>query len=288
MPRETMRRVARGDGADLDLRPRPGGADPGPQRLPALAGAVREDARMIEFTLDGRKATASEGELLVHAAARNGVFIPTLCHDDKLEPYGGCRLCVVGVEGSPRPLPACATRVAEGMVVSTNCERPAAAEDADRDAALRAPERRPGRAAERARRPGGGARRGGAADPPRREARALRRPEQADGLRAGHVHPLQPLRPLHAGGDAVLGALARGPRAGGAHRADVGQELARHRVRALRRLPRLVPDRRDLREVPRGSAASRSARSSRRRRPARSAASAASSTSTSIPRRSGS
>ena len=197
-------------------------------------------------------------------------------------------MCVVGVEGSPRPLPACATRVAEGMAVSTQLERAAAAEDADRDAPLRAPERRPGRAAERARRPRRGARRRGAVHPPGREARAVRRPEPADGLRAGHVHPLQPLRPLHAGGDAVLGALARGPRAGGADRPDLGQALARHRVRALRRLPLDLPDRRDLREVPRGTPASRSARSSRRRRRARSAASAASSTSTSIPRRSGS
>jgi NADH-quinone oxidoreductase subunit G len=75
---------------------------------------------MVEFTLDGRTVSAPAGELLVHAAARHGLFIPTLCHDDKLDPYGGCRMCVVGVEGSPRPLPACATRVAEGMVVSTN------------------------------------------------------------------------------------------------------------------------------------------------------------------------
>jgi predicted molibdopterin-dependent oxidoreductase YjgC len=79
---------------------------------------------VIEFTLDGRSATASEGELLVHAAARNGVFIPTLCHDDKLAPYGGCRMCVVGVEGAPRPVPACAIRVADGMVVSTNTNVP--------------------------------------------------------------------------------------------------------------------------------------------------------------------
>ena len=79
---------------------------------------------MVRFTLDGREASAPEGELLVHAAARHGVFIPTLCHDDKLDPYGGCRMCVVGVEGSPRPLPACATRVAEGMVVSTNSSVP--------------------------------------------------------------------------------------------------------------------------------------------------------------------
>ncbi|MGH3019617.1 MAG: 2Fe-2S iron-sulfur cluster-binding protein, partial [Gaiellaceae bacterium] len=81
-------------------------------------------AETVTFTLDGQTVSAPEGELLVHAAARHGVFIPTLCHDDKLAPYGGCRMCVVGVEGSPRPLPACATGVAEGMVVSTNSSVP--------------------------------------------------------------------------------------------------------------------------------------------------------------------
>ena len=69
---------------------------------------------MVEFTLDGRTVSAAEGELLVHAAARHGTFIPTLCHDSKLDPYGGCRMCVVDVEGAPRPMPACATKVAEG------------------------------------------------------------------------------------------------------------------------------------------------------------------------------
>ncbi len=77
-------------------------------------------AGMVGFTLDGQGVSAPEGELLVHAAARHGTFIPTLCHDDKLAPYGGCRMCVVDVEGAPRPMPACATRVTEGMVVSTN------------------------------------------------------------------------------------------------------------------------------------------------------------------------
>jgi NADH-quinone oxidoreductase subunit G len=75
---------------------------------------------MVEFTLDGRRVSAPEGELLVHAAARHGTMIPTLCHDDQLEPYGGCRMCVVAVEGAPRPLPACATRVTAGIVVATN------------------------------------------------------------------------------------------------------------------------------------------------------------------------
>ena len=125
---------------------------------------------------------------------------------------------------------------------------------AHRDAAGRAPERLAGRPAERARRPGRGARRLRAVRASRREARALRGPQPADGLRPGRVHPLQPLRALHAGGDAVLGALARGTRAGRADRADLGALLARHRVRALRGLPGGVPDRRDPREVPRGRA----------------------------------
>ena len=205
---------------------------------------------MVEFTLDGRPASAQEGELLVHARGpATASSSPPSATTTSSSPTAAAASASSTSRAAPRPLPACATRVREGMVVSTNASRAAAAEDADRDAALRAPERRPGRPAERARRPGRGARRRGAAHPPRREARAVRGPQPADGLRPRRLHPLQPLRPLHAGGDAVLGALARGPRAGGADRADLGQALARHRVRALRRLPLRLPDRRDLREV---------------------------------------
>ena len=121
--------------------------------------------------------------------------------------------------------------------------------NAHRDAPDRAPQRLPGRAAQRAPRPRERARCGSAVHPPRRKAGGVRRPQPAHGLRPGRVHPLQPLRPLHAGGHAVLGALARGSRRGRADRPDVGPLLARHRVRAVRRLPLGVPDRRDLREV---------------------------------------
>ena len=41
---------------------------------------------VVEFTLDGTRVSAEDGELLVHAAARHGTFVPTLCHDDHLEP----------------------------------------------------------------------------------------------------------------------------------------------------------------------------------------------------------
>ena len=69
---------------------------------------------MVELTVDGRTIQAQEGELLVHALARNGVFVPTLCHDSKLDPYGGCRVCVVELEGAPRPVPTCATAAEPG------------------------------------------------------------------------------------------------------------------------------------------------------------------------------
>src|SRR5205807_1678229 len=72
--------------------PQPAGATPASR----LDGRRRMSA-MVEFTLDGRTVSAPGGELLVHAAARHGTFIPTLCHDDKLDPYGGCRMCVVEV-----------------------------------------------------------------------------------------------------------------------------------------------------------------------------------------------
>jgi predicted molibdopterin-dependent oxidoreductase YjgC len=75
---------------------------------------------VVEFRLDGKTVSAPEGELLVHALARHGTFVPTLCHDAKLDPYGGCRVCVVELEGAPRPVPACATRVSAGIAVSTN------------------------------------------------------------------------------------------------------------------------------------------------------------------------
>ena len=158
-------------------------------------------------------------------------------------------MCVVDVEGAPRPLPACATRVERGDGRLDERADHGLPADADRDAPLRAPERVAGRPAERAPRPRERARRRHAADAPRREAQGVRRPQPAHGLRPRRLHPVRALRALHAGGHAVLGPEPRGPRRARAHRPDLGALLARHRVRALRRLPLRLPDGRDLREV---------------------------------------
>ena len=53
----------------------------------------------ISLQIDGRPVTAKEGDTILDAAREAGVSIPTLCHHEKLEPYGGCRLCVVTVCG---------------------------------------------------------------------------------------------------------------------------------------------------------------------------------------------
>ncbi|MBI2214976.1 MAG: (2Fe-2S)-binding protein [Acidobacteria bacterium] len=73
--------------------------------------------------IDGNEVEFREGETILHAARRLGIEIPTLCHDDRLEPAGACRICLVEVEGSRLMQPACAFRTAPGMVVRTNTTR---------------------------------------------------------------------------------------------------------------------------------------------------------------------
>jgi len=71
----------------------------------------------IKWTIDGRELTAKSGQSVLEATLAAGIYIPNLCYDPKLEPYGGCRLCVVEVEGM-RGLPtACTTQVTPGMKV---------------------------------------------------------------------------------------------------------------------------------------------------------------------------
>lgn len=76
----------------------------------------------VRFTLDGKEVEAEAEWTILEAARRNGIVIPTLCHDDRLKPYGSCRICLVEVEGARGPLPACVTQVTSGMVVKTKTE----------------------------------------------------------------------------------------------------------------------------------------------------------------------
>lgn len=78
---------------------------------------------IITFVIDGRDVSAREGQTILEVARENGIAIPTLCNLQGLHPIGACRLCLVEVKGTPKLLPACVTRPAEGMVVVTDNER---------------------------------------------------------------------------------------------------------------------------------------------------------------------
>ncbi|HYL79892.1 MAG TPA: FAD-dependent oxidoreductase, partial [Candidatus Acidoferrum sp.] len=78
----------------------------------------------VELKINGGKVTARPGQTILDVVRESGLDeIPTLCHDPRLEPYGSCFLCVVEVKGSPRLVPACVTRVRDGMEVTTRSER---------------------------------------------------------------------------------------------------------------------------------------------------------------------
>ena len=78
---------------------------------------------MIKFTLNGKECVAEEGELLLRAAEKNGIDIPHLCDHPSVKVYGACGICTVEVEGVPKLLRACATKVSDGMVVFSETPR---------------------------------------------------------------------------------------------------------------------------------------------------------------------
>jgi bidirectional [NiFe] hydrogenase diaphorase subunit len=75
------------------------------------------------LTIDGKQVSAEEGETILQAATEAGIRIPTLCHLEGVYDVGACRLCLVEVAGINKLLPACTTKVTEGMDVKTTSDR---------------------------------------------------------------------------------------------------------------------------------------------------------------------
>ncbi|MCD0418307.1 NADH-quinone oxidoreductase subunit NuoG [Rubrivivax sp. JA1024] len=78
---------------------------------------------MIELELDGKKVQVAEGSMVMHAADAAGTYVPHFCYHKKLSIAANCRMCLVEIEKAPKPMPACATPVTQGMVVRTNSEK---------------------------------------------------------------------------------------------------------------------------------------------------------------------
>ncbi len=78
---------------------------------------------MIEIELDGKKVDIVEGSMIMHAADKAGTYIPHFCYHKKLSIAANCRMCLVDVEKMPKPMPACATPVTQGMIVRTKSDK---------------------------------------------------------------------------------------------------------------------------------------------------------------------
>ncbi|MGM9579280.1 MAG: FAD-dependent oxidoreductase [Evtepia sp.] len=79
--------------------------------------------KKIKVTINGKVCTGKPGQTLLEIAEENGIAIPNLCHNGQLKHYGGCSLCVVEAEGSPKLLRACSTVATDGQVIDTESER---------------------------------------------------------------------------------------------------------------------------------------------------------------------
>ncbi|GMV75922.1 MAG: NADH-quinone oxidoreductase [Rubrivivax sp.] len=83
---------------------------------------------MIEIELDGKKVSVAPGSMVMHAAEAIGLYVPHFCYHKKLSIAANCRMCLVEVEKAPKPMPACATPVTQGMVVHTKSAKALAAQ----------------------------------------------------------------------------------------------------------------------------------------------------------------
>ena len=74
---------------------------------------------LITATIDGIQVQVPKGTLIIRAAERMGTFVPRFCDHPSLAPVAACRMCLVEIEGMPKPQPSCAIPLTEGMVVKT-------------------------------------------------------------------------------------------------------------------------------------------------------------------------
>ena len=77
----------------------------------------------ISLRIDGRLCEGTQGQSILEIAQANDIAIPTLCYLKGLTPWGGCRMCIVEIEGSPKVAPLCATPAVDGYKVITSSDR---------------------------------------------------------------------------------------------------------------------------------------------------------------------
>ncbi len=85
---------------------------------------------LVNIEVNGQPLKARKGQMIMQATDPAGIYIPRFCYHDKLSVAANCRMCLVEVEKAPKPMPACATPVAEGMKIFTKSRKAIAAQKA--------------------------------------------------------------------------------------------------------------------------------------------------------------
>jgi NADH-quinone oxidoreductase subunit G len=85
---------------------------------------------LVNFEVDGRPLKAKKGQMIMQVTDAAGIYVPRFCYHEKLSIAANCRMCLVEVEKAPKPMPACATPIVEGMKVFTRSKRAVAAQKA--------------------------------------------------------------------------------------------------------------------------------------------------------------
>jgi NADH-quinone oxidoreductase subunit G len=102
-------------------------APPAPPKEGA-AGAPPSDA--VNLEVDGKACQGKKGQMIIHVTDAQNAYVPRFCYHDKLPIAANCRMCLVEVEKAPKPLPACATPIAEGMKIFTKSPKAIGAQKA--------------------------------------------------------------------------------------------------------------------------------------------------------------
>lgn len=85
-----------------------------------MNNSIEGRSNLLELTIDGKKIQTTPGTTVLEAALANNIDIPRLCHHPDLSVSGGCRLCIVNIDGNPIPTPSCGLACDDGMVIETD------------------------------------------------------------------------------------------------------------------------------------------------------------------------
>jgi bidirectional [NiFe] hydrogenase diaphorase subunit len=80
-------------------------------------------AAVVTLKINGKDVSGRSDETILDICRQNKIYVPTLCFLEGLSTWGACRLCICEIKGTPKLLPACATKVTEGMEVTTHSDR---------------------------------------------------------------------------------------------------------------------------------------------------------------------